>query len=201
MLHAEDLTYVGPEPDDPETLAMLSDEHQALLAELNGFVAFGGGLHLRGACRAPEWHSLRHVWRGPSALHLAYPTLAPDDVPFAEDALGDQYLLRGGRVFHLSAETGDLEPRDVGLSEFLTEAIADPSGYLGLQPLEQFEADGGQLEPGQLLSAYPPYCTREAANGVSLRAVPTAGRLGFLAELAAHVRGMSDGTQLRIESS
>jgi len=174
-------------------------EHRALLAELNGFVAFGGGLHLRGACVAPAWHSLRHAWRGDAALYRLFPALASDDVPFAEDALGDQYVLRDGRVVHLSAETGELAPREVGLEQFLAEAFEDPVNYLGLQPLQQFEAEGGRLQPGQLLSVYPPFCTEESANGVSLRAVPSADRIGFLSELAAHVSGLADGTKLRFE--
>lgn len=196
MLQAEDLTYVGPEPDDPETLAALATEHRELLAELNGFVAFGGGLHLRGACLAPAWHSLREAWWGARALHRLFAAVEPDDVPFAEDALGDQYLLRAGRVWHLSGETGEITPREVGLEQFLAEAIDDPVAYLGLEPLERFEHEGGHLEPGQLLSAYPPFCTKESANGVELRAIPAADRLGFLSQLAAHVSGLGDGQRL-----
>lgn len=187
MLRAEDISYVGPEPDDPEILDRLGDDHRALLHELNGFVAFGGGLHLRGACREPAWHSLRHAWLGEGALHRLYPVLLPTDVPFAEDAVGDQYVLRDGEVYRLLAETGELEPREADLAEFLSDALADPDEYLGLQPLRQFEAEGGHLQPGQLLSVYPPFCTAESAAGVTLSAVPAAERLAFLAQLAAHV--------------
>lgn len=195
MLRAEDISFVGPEPDDPDVLLRLSPEHRELLRELNGFVAFGGGLHLRGACREPAWHSLRHAWLGEAALHRAYPALHADDVPFAEDAVGDQYVLRDGQVYRLLAETGELEPRDADLPEFLSDAIADPDDYLGLQPLRQFEAEGGRLAPGELLNVYPPFCTAESAEGVTLRAVPAAERLAFLARLAAHVSGLDEVPQ------
>jgi hypothetical protein len=48
----------------------------------------------------------------------------------------------------------------------------------------QFQAEGGALEPGQLLNVYPPFCTAESGAGVSLAAVPVAERLPFLADLA-----------------
>jgi hypothetical protein len=81
--------------------------------------------------------------------------------------------MRDGSVFRLAAETGDVGPLDRPLIGFLEAARMDPIGTIQLQPLLQFEAEGGgHLEPGQLLSAYPPYCSRESANGVSLRAIP-----------------------------
>ena len=64
--------YVGPPIDDPEMLERLPSEYRSLLAQANGYVAFHGGLHVRGACLIPEWHSLRAAsgWRArrPSAL-------------------------------------------------------------------------------------------------------------------------------------
>ena len=70
---------------------------------------FDGGLHVHGACLDPGWHSLRHVLEGPEALYRLYSVLAPTDIPFAQDALGDQFILRQGIVHRLAAETGDLE--------------------------------------------------------------------------------------------
>jgi hypothetical protein len=140
------------------------------------------------------------VWTGPSALSEAYITVVESDVPFAQDCLGDQFLLRAGEVFRLAAETGDLEPLGFDLHEWLRQVVADPVGTLGLEPLLQFEAEGGELRPGELLSAYPPFCTREAANGVALRAIPTAERLAFLAEFSAKTWAAGNGDRLRIKT-
>jgi hypothetical protein len=60
-----------------------------MLEDINGFVAFDGGLHLRGVCQAPEWHSLEEVWDGGHALHRLFPAVRADDVPFAQDCLAD----------------------------------------------------------------------------------------------------------------
>lgn len=192
------ITFTGPEIDDEEVFERLPGDLQRLLRDSNGFVAYDGGLHVRGACRAPAWHSLRAVWEGESALHRLYPAVGADDVPIAEDAVGDQWLLRAGEVVQLEAETGAVESLGLDLDAFLARVREDPVEALGLHPLMRFEDDGGRLEPGQLLNVYPPFCTEEAADGVSLRAVPTEERLHFLAELA---RQLPDEGGFRIDFS
>ena len=67
-----------------------------------------------------------------------------------------------------------------------------------MQPLQQFQAAGGSLEPGQLLSVYPPFCTKEAADGVHLGAVPALERVEFLAELSRKLGALPPGQEFRI---
>jgi hypothetical protein len=177
--------YRGPEIDDPEILERVPDALRRRIG--NGFIAYDGGLHVRGACREPAWHSLREVWLGDDAFHRHYPAVLADDVPFAEDAVGDQWLLRGDEVVRLQAETGDLERLGLDVDAFFAAVEADPVETLGLHPLLQLQQEGGRLEPGQLISVYPPFCTKEAADGVSLRAVPALERRAFLADLAAQL--------------
>jgi len=191
--------YLGPPIDDPELLDRLTAEYRALLARANGYVAYHGGLHVRGACLTPEWHSLRDAWEGERALHRYFPVLSPTDIPFAQDALGDQYLLRQGAVHRLSGETGEFESLGLDLADFDSAVRADPVGYLRLEPLEAFRAEGGVLEPGQLLSVYPPYCVRTKDPRRSFRAIPAAERLEFLAALAAQLRDVADGTEVTFE--
>lgn len=186
-LQLTNVSYEGPRLGDASGLERLPEDYRELLVMINGFVQFGGGLHVRGICDEPEWHSLFYVWDGPLALHARYPALAPEDIPFGQDVVGDQFLLRGEKVCRLFGETGELELLNVSLYEFLEAAQADPIGYLSLQPLAQFYNEGGQLEPGQLLSVYPPFCTEEAKAGVSLRAVPTLERISFLAEFSQQI--------------
>ena len=190
--------YVGPPIDDPEMLERLPTEYRDLLARTNGYVAYHGGLHVRCACRTPEWHSLRAAWDGERALHRLWPTVSPDDLPFAQDALGDQFVLRGGHVHRLAAETGDLESLGVDLVDFDATVRADPVEYLNLAPLEAFRAEGGVLHPGQLLSVYPPYCVDTGGAGRSFRAIAAADRLEFLSSLAAQLRDLPDGTAVKL---
>lgn len=194
-------TFVGPSADDAETLARVPQELRDLLVLANGFVAFRGGLHFRGACLEPSWHSLGAVTSGPSALSRQFRALSSLDVPFAQDCVGDQFILRGGGVSRLACETDELTPLGLGLFEFLAACVRDPDGVLSLSPLQQFEAAGSRLEPGQLLNVYPPFCTAEAANGVSLAAVPAPERIALLAAFARQIREVADGDKVRVRLS
>jgi hypothetical protein len=196
-----ELTYVGPPIDDPDTLAALPADLRALLERRNGWIAFGGGLHVRGACRGPRWHSLGWWWRGGDALHRLFAAVESDDVPFAQDALGDQYLLRGGEVLRLAAELGELQPLGIGLTDFLDAAERDPEGFLSLEPLYHFLDEGGVLRPGELLSVYPPFVAAESRNGVSIRPISAQERIRFLATLAKAVAGHDDGDRLRLDAT
>lgn len=179
------VTYTGPAVDDPDILAKLPNSLAELLRQINGYIQYHGGLHVRGACIEPRWHSLRDAWEGDTAFHRLYPAVKPSDIPFAEDCLGDQFLLRGGDVWRLYAETGEVESLEVTFKEFLEQVATDAVEFLGFHPLLEYQKDGGQLSPGKLLAAYPPFCTEEAEDGVTLSAVPTDERRRFLAEFAA----------------
>jgi hypothetical protein len=193
------VTYQGPALDEAALIVRrLPAELVTLLREQNGFVAFGGGLHVRGVCDQPLWHSLAAVMEGPLALHRLYPSVSETDVPFAQDCLADQLLLRDGTVVRLFAETGNVEPVSADLAEFLSAAQSDPLEFLGLHPLVQFGREGGRLQPGQVLNAYPPFCTKQAADGVSLRAVPIEEALAYLPELARQMSELGEGQPFRM---
>src|SRR6516164_10735934 len=115
----DNVTFTGPALNDPDLLSELPGELARLLQQINGFILLEGGLHLRGACLAPLWHSLREAWLGQNAFHRLYPELTPQDIPFAQDCLGDQFLLREGMVWRLFAETGETETLEETLSQFL----------------------------------------------------------------------------------
>jgi hypothetical protein len=191
-------TYVGSEITDPKILVKVPENYRRLLNQTNGFILFDGGLHVRGAVLAPEWHSLRKVWLGDFALHKLFPTIHESDVPFAQDCLGDQFLLRGDIVHKLDAEIGEVEGLGMNVETFLNRAQENPVEFLSLQPLLQFMSEGGMLKPGQLLSVYPPFTTKESANGVSLKAISMFDRIGFLADFARQIADVSEGTKIEI---
>jgi hypothetical protein len=173
--------------------------YHPLLTVANGFVLFDGGLHVRGVCDVPQWHSLTRIWTGSDALSSLYPSVRPEDVPFAEDFLGDQFLLRDGAVVRLSGETGETEEIGVDLDRYLDSVVDDPERVLSLNLLRQFQKEGGTLVPGNLLSVYPPLCTSESIHGVSLRPIPALERIGFLADFARRIAGHPEGTRIRMK--
>lgn len=195
-----DFDYSGPPVDDLATLGRVPRDLRELLERRNGFIAFGGGLHVRGACSEPRWHSLGYWWTSDDALHRQFTAVLPTDVPFAQDALGDQFLLRDGEVHRLVAESGAIEQLGMGVRGFLDAAERDPDGFLMLDVLAAFRAQGGRLAPGQLLSVHPPFVAVESQNGVSMKPMPVAERIGALAALARTVERLPDGARLRLEA-
>jgi len=193
------LIYRGPHVTDQEIFDAVPAEYQHLLEQTNGCVLFDGGLHIRGAVESPEWHSLRKIWRGDLALSKLFPAVEESDVPFAQDCLGDQFLLRSGIIHKLNAESGDLECLEMDFETFLDNARANPVEFLSLEPLLRFIADGGRLKQGQLLNAYPPFIMNEAANGVSLKAVSMLQQISFLADLAKQISSLPDNSKVRIK--
>lgn len=200
-MQLEHVTFVGPAVDDDDLIDRVPADLAALLRQINGFIQFQGGLHVRGACREPGWHSLRDAWDGEDAIWRLYPQVRQTDVPFAEDCMGDQFFIRDGLIHKLTAETGETESLGLGLHLFFETLATDPIDFLSLYPLLQHQQDGGRLEPGQLLSAYPPFCTSESAQAVSLAAVASVGRRRFLADMAAKIRDVPDGhtIEFRVE--
>jgi hypothetical protein len=194
------LTFTGPRLDESSpTLAKLPQNLAALLRQINGFIQYSGGLHIRGTCETPNWHSLESVMFSERALHRIYPIVAASDVPFGQDCMADQFILRDGIVHKLQAETGELNALGVGLSGFFAGIEANPVEYLGMQPLLKFQNEGGSLQPGQVLHAYPPFCSKEAASGVSLKAIPVSEAIAFLADFAKQIAGFSDGAKFQVK--
>ena len=64
----QDITYIGEPVSDSVTFKQLPYELQSFLLQTNGLVAYLGGLHIRGCCLEPTWHSLREAWTGDTAF-------------------------------------------------------------------------------------------------------------------------------------
>lgn len=183
------ITWQGESIDDVEILRELPPGLVCLLSDVNGFILHEGALHVRGASLHPEWHSLRAVWRGPRALHTLYKGVRTTDIPFAQDQVGDQFLLRDGRVLRLFAETGEVEDLADGIEDFFRRLTSDIEGFLNV-------GLSRRMRPGQLLLAYPPFCFRESGAGASLGPVPAAEVILFHADLARQIRDVPDGGQV-----
>lgn len=166
-MHLPGLTYRGAPLDDLELLARLPSELQQLLAIRNGFVAFRGAVHVRGACTEPAWHALRPAWEGRDALHLKTSVVHPADVPFAQDALGRQLLLREGKVSRFDPQGAALEELGLDLTQFLQAIYEDPQRLLPLDALLEFEATGATLRPGETLAQGRSFIPRAVSGAVT----------------------------------
>ena len=190
------IIYKGPEIDDLATYNGLPKDLKIFLKEANGLIAYSGGLHIRGCCFAPEWHSINEVWIGKNAFWKHYADVLDIDIPFAQDCMGDQFLLRNNKVVKLYAEKGEVEELRLNLWEFFEEMEKDPVSFLSLQPLMQFEMEGNKLEPGTLISAFPPFCMNSGQE-LTLNKMPVLERLQSLQNISKQVKGLEDGDEVR----
>ncbi len=191
------VNYRGPALDDAALLARVPAFLRDLLSQVNGFAAFGGAFHLRGACTAPAWHALREAWEGDAAFHVLYDwAVSPDDVPFAEDAFGDQYLVRDGAVWRLWAETGETARVADGVEAFLRDLLARPAEALGFDPADALEWTGGSLAPGRTLHAFPPFFVDIGDRARSVRPLDALEARGSRAAIARQVKDLPDGARI-----
>ncbi len=191
---ADGIIYEGPPINDRSTLDRLPEELQDLLSTMNGFIALRGGLHVRGACVEPTWHSLASAWKGPQAIHELYPTVHEVDVPFAEDCVGDQFLLHDGSVMKLDAELGELYQVSDDLQRFLDLVQAHPERLIATGALDS--PAGESLKPGNLLQVFPPYCL-ESEGGRSARAIDALALRDWHATLSKELAELPDGSTVK----
>ncbi len=131
------------------------------------------------------------LWESVDAFASLYDDVRRSDVPFAEDMLGDQFLLREGRVMRLVAETGVVEGKAESLRKFFEGVEEDIAGYLNLS-LDQL------IEPGMLLFAYPPFCL-DTKDGYQLKACPSDQVIAFHADFARQIRSVGDCESVQID--
>lgn len=186
------ITWKGESIDDVEILRDLPQDLFRILSQVNGFILHEGVLHVRGASSNPEWHSLRVAWQGPKSFAALYPDVRKTDIPFAQDIVGDQFLLRDGAVVRLAAETGEIEPLCDSLQKFLEGVRNDIESFLnaGLSH---------KVQPGQLLYAYPPFCCDNGGKGASLGPVPASELIPLHADFARQIRNVPDGGQIQFK--
>ena len=185
----ERITWRGSPIDDEDILAAIPVGLFEVLREMNGFVLGNGVLHVRGACTVPDWHSLGQAWRGESCFGNFYDRVEAEDIPFAQDSFGDQFLLRDSAVWRLFAETGEVEEMAADLDEFWRGVREDAEGYLNVPTAD--------LAPGQLLLAYPPYCVGDTEREVGLTKLPAAQVIRFHATLAAQLKDVPEGAKIK----
>ena|SRR5438094_7360621 len=186
------ITWKGESIEDVEILRELPADLVRVLSDTNGFILHEGAVHVRGACLTPEWHSLRASWCGPKAFHTLYEGVRPSDIPFAQDQVGDQFLIRERVVLRLSAETGEIEHLADSLQDFLSRVSSDIEGFLSV-------GLGHRMQPGQLLHAFPPFCFDNGGESASLKPLPAFDVILFHADLARQIRHVPDGGQVEFK--
>lgn len=151
---------------------------------------YKGGLQVRGVDPSHEILDLHKYWQGDSSINDQYDILLDADIPFAQDCFGDQFIYREGEILLLSAECGELEHISESLSSFFSWVKSDPYTNLNI-------TDDLEVSIGELLFAWPPYCTEQGDNA-TIKATPAHEVIALHADLAKKIGGLPDGGSLSI---
>jgi hypothetical protein len=144
-------------------------------------ILYNGGLQIRSEGAEDKLLDVNTFLAGDLSLSKLYPSVLPSDYPIAQDCFGDQFLIRNESVIKLMAETGDIEEYNCTWEEFILWVGEDPYDRLDLP--EDIE-----LEKGQLLFAYPPFCTKEGAEAV-IKPIDGEQLIRFHADFATQING------------
>ncbi len=196
-MNLPDIIYENFEITDRETLGLMAKELKEFYLEQNGIVAFQGGMQFRGCLTSPTYLSIREIWKGKSKLFGTYHKVEEQDIPIAQDAFGDQYLDRDGRIYKLSGETGELENLELSFDEFVREIEQNGIQFLGIEPIYDLEDAGINLKPDQMMNVYPPFMMKSEGQR-SFRPVPTNEQIAFLKSLYLQTKDLDEDQQIRI---
>lgn len=144
-------------------------------------ILYSGGLQIRSHGAQERLLDINTFLDGELAFHKLYQEVRVGDFPIAQDCFGDQFFIRDDLVVKLDAETGDIEEFNCTWEQFLAWIAEDPIERLNIP--EDLE-----LKVGQLLFAYPPFCTVEGSNA-SIKAVDGVELINFHADFAKQIRG------------
>jgi hypothetical protein len=141
------------EPDSVE--ADVEQELMEMLAEVNGFYAFGAALHVFPVKSGDHMDLVR--WNSSTLWRDAYGSLADDLVFFAEDAFGGQFALSDDGVLSFDPETGDAEFMAGTLEGWAAQVLADHELLTGFPLAEEWQKRFGALPTGARLLPKTPF--------------------------------------------
>ena len=143
-----------PPPFDPAaaeaTLAAAAwsrPMHEQLLQKWNGFYAFDGLLHVLGACDAPVNHSLA-AWNAPDGWRASWGRLTEGLTFFAQDAFGDQFAYRAGKIVRMRATYGGILATSASLAEWVETVFLEPDKALNQRLFRECVRIHGPLPRG-----------------------------------------------------
>ncbi len=174
------ITYKGEPINDWLTFNRLPGCIQDFLIEINGFTVRNNG----GCVNSPDWHSLNEVWHGGTRLSDLFDSIRPDDIPIAQDCVGNQFIIRQNKICMLDVETGRIELMEIDFQEFIRQ-IAE----LSYDELQDSNMQNVELVPGQHFSYYP--VDNSPVLDFSLKAFDSLAHLKLLS-MIARVNKMPD---------
>ncbi len=179
--------------------ASVPAELVALLDARNGFYAFGSALHVRAVGETPGRGDDVVAWNAPTRWVDSYadPALA-ERTFFAEDAFGDQFSLREGRVERMNAETGQVSEIAASLEGWAELLLADFEAEAGYPLARDWQKEHGPLPEGFRLVPRKPFVIGGAYEVGNLIAKDEVAAMRMRGRFASQIRDLPDGAKIRV---
>jgi hypothetical protein len=172
------------------------ETHVRLLEQWNGFYALDRLLHVFGACEFPPNHSLR-AWNASDGWRASWGRLTEGLTFFAEDAFGDQFAYRGGKIVRLRTLAGGIEVLHASLTEWIEAVLLEPEYVLNAKLYRACIAQLGPLPHGGHIVPTNQISTGEPLDPQHVAVTPARDSMEVKAVMAARVVRKSS-TSIRI---
>jgi hypothetical protein len=169
-----------------------------LLSQRNGLYAFESALHVFPGHSGPLERSI-HEWNDRALWIDEYQGLADDCVFFAEDIFGMQFCADREGIHQIDAETGSREFLATTLQEWIDKILANYEYLTGYPLAHEWQSIHGPLPRGQRLVPKVPFVTQGAFEISNLYALDSVKAMRFRGYLAAQIRDLPDGAQIRFD--
>lgn len=179
-------------------LGRVGDELFDLLERRNGFYAFESALHVLPVGQIPGQMDLER-WNSPQLWRRDYGELAVGHLFFAEDALGDQYSLRGDGIAWFDAETGAIEEFAISLDEWASKIIATPGECTAWPLAHVWQERHGALTPGERLVPKIPFVMGGRYDLDNLYSLDAVEAMRFRAHIARQIKDLPDGSRIELK--
>lgn len=167
-----------------EAAGRSADAHARFLQRWNGCYALGGALHVFGARPDPPNQSL-DLWNRLDGWRQSFGLIAEGLWFFAENAFGDQFAYREGKVVRLKAAESRVEPVAASFAEWLEATLLDPQRWLALELFEACVARLGPLPPGGHFGPPPTHPAGAPLRAAVMEVLPARDNLELRAASAA----------------
>ena len=189
------------------------NELWSLLQTHNGFYAFENSLHLfpSGAHTLEQWNSLHLFPSGGQDAHTLerwnaqtlwishYRDLTDGCIFFAEDVFGGQFAIKCDEVHSFDPETGETEWVAADIEGWARAILDDYEVLTGYPLARAWQVKYGALAAGHRLIPKTPFVAGGAFELANLYAADAVQGMRFRADLAHQIRGVADGSQIRID--
>ncbi len=184
---------------DPPADGVRDEGLRGLLHERNGFFAFDRALHVFPSSILEAPVMTLEKWNDPSTWTSAYGDAASDDLFFAEDLFGMQFVLSDQRVFTFDPETGDRTPAADSISAWVELVLDDPAVVVGSQLAGEWQRRNGALSEGRRLVPVKPFILGGDFDLANLRDMSSVEAMLYRADLARQLRDVPDGSQVELQ--